>query len=908
MSVTRQLIPAPEENRPPSWATRFLHWYCREDLVEEIEGDIREIYEATAAEKGAHWAGWQYAWHVLRFCQPFAWKRRNNKDYQYSQNSTAMLKNYIVVAYRSLLKKLGYSLVNIFGLSAGIAVCLLIVIFVQYELSYDSFQKDNVYRIALNRVYPEREVNYSFIPHSIGPQLMVDFPEVTNVARMLAAGGPVVIRYGENFFYEEKILFADSSVFEVIHVPLVEGDPKTALKEPNSIVLTESTVKKYFGDKNPIGETMETAQGNFIVRAIAKDYPANSHLEFDFLVSLSTFPFMAQPQWIGFDAITYIELRPGTDPERFEANFPEFVKKYAAGPIQQRNGISYDEYIAAGNGYNYSLQPIRDIHLHSHLEGEIKANGNITYVYIFISAAVFILLIACINFMNLSTARSTERAKEVGIRKVLGSVRKQLVYQFITESVLITLTSSVIALIVIVFALPFFAEVSNRALSLNFLLEPVTIVVMLLMIFAIGFLAGIYPAFVLSSFQPASVLKGKMQTSKYGVILRNGLVVFQFAISITLISCTIVIFNQMNFLMNKSLGYDKEHVVVIESAFNINQDNFQVQNPDPLQIRSRFETFQNEILQVPGVRNAAYTSAMPGDLLPGFIVRVPGAGEKESLVARGVAVNHTFFETMQIELLDGRLFSKDFNDSLSMILAESTVKKLGITDPIGKKIINVNGGGNDVTYTIVGVVNDFHLQSLHVGVEPLALVSAYGPGGFVNKMTVKVDPQRMEAALSGMEENWNRFARNTPFRYYFLDENLKRFYDSEKTSGDIFTIFTSLAIVIACIGLFGLAAYTAGQKRKEIGVRKVMGASVFSIMVLLSKDFTKLILLAVLVSVPVAWVGMSRWLDNFAYRVDISLWTFVIAALAAVLIGWITVSYQSFTAASVNPVKSLRTE
>ncbi len=908
MGALKPSIPTPNQQKPPVWATRFLHWYCREELVEEIEGDIREIYEETALEKGKLLAKWQYVWHVMRFCQPFAWKRKKDKDYQYTLNSKAMLKNYIIIAYRSLLKKLGYSLVNIFGLSVGITVCLLIVIFVQYELSYDKFQKDDIYRIALKRVYPEREVNYAFIPHSIGPQLKEDFPEVIGVARMLAAGGPVVIRYKDNYFYEENILFADSTVFDLLHIPLAEGDPETALKEPNSMVLNERMVKKYFGDKNPIGETMETAQGNFIVRAIAKDYPANSHLEFDFLVSLSTFAFFAQPQWIGFDAITYLELRPGTNPKALEANFPEFVKKYAAGPIQQRNGISYDEYIAAGNGYIYSLQNVKDIHLHSNLEGEIKPNGNITYVYIFISAAIFILLIACINFMNLATARSTERAKEVGIRKVLGSIRQQLIYQFITESVMITVISAIIAFIFLVLVLPVFSTISNRDLTLDFLLQPLTIGIMVLLVFIIGFLAGVYPAFVLSSFQPASVLKGKMQTSKYGVLLRNGLVVFQFAISITLISCTIVIFNQMNFLMNKSLGYDKEGVVVIESAFTVNNDNFQTENPDPAQIKSRFETFQNEMLKVEGVKNAAYTSAMPGDLLPGFIVRVPGSGEKESLVARGVGVNETFFQTMNIELLEGRLFSKDFNDSLSMILTESTIAKLGLTDPIGKKIINVNGGDDDVTYTIVGVVSDFHLQSLHVGMEPLALISVYGPGGFVNKMTVKIDQSKMQAALDGMEDNWNRFARNTPFRYYFLDENLKRFYDSEKTSGDMFTIFTSLAILIACIGLFGLAAYTAGQKRKEIGVRKVMGASVFSIMFLLSKDFTKLILVAVLVSVPVAWLGMNQWLDNFAYRIDISVWTFFIAAVIAVIIGWITVSYQSFTAASVNPVKSLRTE
>ncbi len=894
---------------PPAWATRFLHWYCKEELAEEIEGDIREIFEETLAEKNSWTASIQYIWHVVRFCQPFTWKKRNNKYSQTQFNNWTMLKNYIVIAYRSLLKKVGYSLVNIFGLAVGITVCLLIVVFVQYELSFDTFQKDDVYRIALKRVYPERSVDYAFIPHSIGPQLTQDFPEVLQNTFLFQAGQPVIIRYQDNYFYEEHVVFADSNVFDVLEIPLVEGDPTTALKDPNSLIITQSIAKKYFGEESPMGKSMETAQGDFVVRGIAKDYPVNSHLAFDFIGSAVTFPFLSQPQWIGFDVITYLRLRPGADPQVLEKQFPEFVKKYAAGPVQQRNGISYDEYVAAGNGYIYSLQPIKDIYLHSNLEGEIKPNGNITYVYIFISSAIFILLIACINFMNLSTARSTERAKEVGIRKVLGSIRSQLIGQFITESVLLTVVSFIVAIIVLVFILPTFSTISNRALTLDFLLQPGTIAVMVATILAIGFLAGVYPAFVLSSFQPAAVLKGKMQTSKYGVLLRNGLVVFQFAISIALISCTIIIFNQMSYMLNKSLGYNKDHVVVIESAFNINSANFQNPNPDIQQIRSRYETFENEIKKIPGIKNAAFTSAMPGDLLPGFIVRVPGSGEKESMVARGLSVDESFFDTMEIELLEGRLFSREFNDSLSMILAESTIAKLGIEDPIGKKIVNVNDGGDtDITYTIIGVVKDFHLQSLHVGLEPMAIIHTSSANAFISKMVARIDPAQTKEVLAGIDGTWNEFTKDTPLRYYYLDQNLKEFYDAEKTSGDMFTIFTTLAIMIACIGLFGLAAYTAGQKRKEIGVRKVMGASIFNIVFLLSKDFTKLILIAVLVAVPLAWWGMDKWLDNFAYRIDIGIWTFVVAAFTAVVIGWLTVSYQSLTAASVNPIKSLRTE
>jgi putative ABC transport system permease protein len=821
-----------------------------------------------------------------------------------------MIRNYLTIALRSLQKKLGFTLVNVIGLSVGLTVCLLIVIFVQYEFSYDKFQKDDIYRIALNRIYPERNVKYAIIPHSIAPQMVIDFPEVLASTCIVTAGAPVVFRAKDNYFFEEKVLFADTNVFKVLNIPLVQGDPETALRENNTVVISERTAKKYFGESSAMGQTFETDFGNFIVTGIAKDYPSNSHFEFDFLGSVRSFGnFIDQPNFVGFDVLSYIKLAPGANPNQLEEKIPNFIKQYAAGAIQQRNGISYDEYVAAGNGYIYTLQAIEDIHLNSNLEGEIKPNGNITYVYIFISAAFFIMLIATINFMNLATARSTERAKEVGIRKVLGSVRQQLIYQFIVESVLITLISGVVAAVLLYFTLPLFADISNSELSLMTLITPVNTSLIVLGLLLIGFLAGIYPAFVLSSFKPVEVLKGKMQNSKHGVFLRNGLVVFQFTISITLIACTIIIFDQMNFLVNRSMGFDEEDVVVIENVFTINADNFNAENPDIQQIRSRLNTLHNEMKSVAGVRAAAYTSAMPGDQLPGYIIRVSGSGEKESLVARSVVVDDNFLTTMNLKLLEGRFFSKDFNDTLSMVLTAATVKKLGLVDPIGKQIINVNDGADDdINYTIVGVVDDFHLQSLHVEAEPLALLSLDGAVGGANKLVLKVDPSQLSATLSGLENNWNKFSKKTPFRYYFLDEDLLHFYDSESTSGKMFGVFTLLAILIACSGLLGLAAYAASQRKKEIGVRKVMGASVLNIVVLLSSDFTKLILIATFIAIPLAWYGMSRWLENFAYRVDISVWSFVFAALSALLIGWLTVSYQSFTAARANPVTTLRSE
>ena len=808
-----------------------------------------------------------------------------------------MLKNYILASWRSLNKKLGFTLINIIGLAMGMATCLVIFLYVSYDLSYDEFQREDLYRLELNRVYPEREVDYAFIPHSISPQMVEDFPEVVNQTRFLPAFGPLVLQYGDDYFTEERVLFTDSTFLQVINVPLLQGDPETALDDIDAIIVTEEIADKLFGNEEALGQTIIFANNSLKVTGVAKNYPKNSHLQFDYLIPFHRFPFINQKNWTAFSVHSYIQLAEGSDEHAFEEKIPSLIKQYADDEIRARNGISYDEYVEAGNGYNYSLRAIQDIHLHSNLEGEIKAHGNITYIYIFSIVAIFILLIATINFMNLSTARSTERAKEVGVRKVLGSEKRQLVGQFLTESIIITSISAIVTLGITFLALPFFNDIAGRPLSLMQIATPINISMFILIILIIGLLAGLYPAVFIAGFSPLNVLKGKLKTSKTGVQLRNVLVVVQFAISIALISSTMLVFDQMGFLLRKNLGFNKDQVLVVENAFALNNAADGVN-------WERFETFKNQVNNIPDIQSTAFTSAMPGDILPGYLIRVPG-GSKESMMTRNMNFDEDMIEAMDIQLSEGRFFAKGREDSLSIVLNKSAIDKLGIIDPIGKKVIHVE---ENEELTIIGVVEDFHFQSLHVALEPVSITSTQGRNQFVNKMVVRLDGRAGQSALNDVESKWQEFVSDSPFQSYFLDKDLEEFYEAEKSTGQIFGIFTFLAILIACIGLLGLSAYVINQKVKEIGVRKVLGATVPSIILWLATDFAKLVLVAAFIAIPASYYWISGWLENFAYAVDLNWAVFVIAGVAALLIAFATISFQSIKAATANPVKSLRNE
>ncbi|MBC7891362.1 MAG: FtsX-like permease family protein, partial [Sphingobacteriaceae bacterium] len=626
------------------------------------------------------------------------------------------------------------------------------------------------------------------------------------------------------------------------------------------------------------------------------DVPRNSHLTFDFLASAKGFPFAQETNFISFSAHTYVMLRPGTAPEAVQTHLPTLVEKYAAGPVQRNFGVSYREYLRAGNGYFYFLQPLHGIHLDSHLEAELRPNGSRTLVYVFSIIAAFVLLIACINFMNLATARSGERAKEVGIRKTLGSTKRQLAGQFLTESVLQSLAGFVVALGLVLLVLPAFNSVSGKALSTGPFLNGGAILLLLGLAVVVGLFAGAYPAGVLSAFEPIRVLKGRFSSTRQGQVLRNGLVVFQFSISILLIISTIVVFSQLNYIQSKELGFQKGQLVTIQNAGFLGP---------------KTEAFKRELEGISGVKQVGSTSSTPGT--PNFFgmtLRKPG--QNESLTGRGSVVDDQYLQTLGATMAQGRAFSRAFNDSLSIILNEEAVHKLGLKAPIGKTVLTPDRfgrpGTDEVAYTVIGVVKNFHFTSLHERIAPLFIINERWFNRQNNQLVLRIESPNPQAILAQTGRIWKSYLPEQPFRYSFLDSEWRALYHSEQASQQIFGVFSLLAIFIACMGLLGLAMYIIQQRTKEIGIRKVLGATTLSIVSLLSKDFLKLVLIALVLASPLAWWAMNRWLQDFAYRIAMPWWAFAVAGLLAVAIAFMTVSYQSVKAALMDPVKSLKSE
>ena len=809
-----------------------------------------------------------------------------------------MIKNYLKIAFRSLIKNKAYTIINILGLAFGLGCCIMILLYVQDETSYDEFYEngDDIYRMVLERKYPDHSTNYAIIPDGFSAVVPEEIPEVKQSTRLLGFPGfSNIVKYEDKIFEEYYMFSADSNFFSVLDFELIQGDPKEVLLNPNTMILTETTARKYFGDENPVGKTIEVNNNPTEIVGVMQDVPENSHIKFDFLSSTTNFGFLNNPNYISFSSYTYLELEDGADPAVVESKMHDVVEKYASGQIEQRLGMSFAEYQEAGNGYIYSLQPIGDIHLTSNMDAEIKPNGNIMYVYIFISIAGFILLIAGINFVNLATAKSAERAKEVGLRKVMGSDRLHLVFQFLTESTFITFVSLFLGVAFIQLALPFFNELAGKTLELGLFTNQLTIPALFLFVLLVGVLAGLYPAFYISSLQPVEVVKGKFKSQSKGKWLRNGLVVFQFAISMILISGTLVVYNQMEYMQTKRLGFEKENVLVLERLGSLD-------NP---------EQFKNAVLNIPSVSEAAGTSAMPGTgYFFGAQFRAPG--NPEVLTTKSIAVDDLYLETMGIELAEGRTFSEDYNDTLNVILNKVAVDAFGLENPIGATVMHSSndqqGNPISVSYTVIGIVDDFNFESLRTTVTPLAIFSSESNNGGVFNLAVRFTSTNIPETVAQVESLWKDYAPGEPFLYSFLDNDLDMMYEAEAVSGKLLAFFSILAIIIACVGLFGLAAYMAYQRTKEIGVRKVLGASTTGIVLLLSKEFTKLVGVAFVLAVPVAYFLMKNWLGNFAYQTELSVWTFILSGILALMVALLTVSWQSIKAALTNPVDSLKTE
>ncbi len=819
-----------------------------------------------------------------------------------------MFKNYFKVAIRNLMKRKTYTLINVLGLATGMAVCLLIILFIQSELSYDNFQQraDQIFRVALERRYPGRSTSYAIIPLSIGESIKKEYPEVLESTRLFDIVGNTFffLRIGDKVFEEKKVLAADSNFFRVFTGDFIAGNPGDALMKPNSVIINESTAKRLYGSAaNAYGKSFESEpnpqiNNHFIITGIIKDWPDNTHFSFDMLISVSTFPFSKIPNYTGFFPYTYLLLNKNASPQALEAKFPHIIQKYVSPEIEKNFSQSWEQFQKAGNGYHYYLQPLKKIHLTSDLEAELRPNGSLQTVYIFGVIAVFILVIACINFINLSTARSIERAREVGIRKTFGSRRQSLILQFLVESIILSVISMLIATGLIILLLPSFNTLSGKTLTIINFLDPSYIIMLSGLTILIGLLAGLYPAFLLSSFKPVMVLKGRFKSNRSGLALRNGLVIFQFSISVILIICTIIVNRQMNYMLGDKLGFKKDHIIIIDRA-----DLLDKQTP----------AFKNELLKIPGVETISSTSSLPG-VQNFFGTTFQQIGSKESLTGRGLIADDEYQHVLNLQLTQGRFFSKEYaTDSLAVVLNEKAVQELGLKQPIGARLItpdpNFNApDGSFYTYTVVGVLKDFHYQSLHQQITPLIITNAAKFGGVMGLMTVRVKGDNFKTSLSAIEKTWQRFAEQHPFHYDFLDQTLAAQYHAEQTTQSIFTTFSTLAIFIACLGLLGLAAYTTQQRTREISIRKVLGADIRNIISMLTKDFLKLVAVAAIVAFPLAWWAMNQWLQNFAYRVSIGWWVFAVSAMIAALIALFTISFQAIKAAIANPVKALRSE
>lgn len=805
-----------------------------------------------------------------------------------------MLQNYLLSTLRNLTKRKGFSILNILGLSIGLAASLLILQYVKDELSFDNFHAngESIYRVKYD-YYKDgaRVFECATAFNNIGPTLKADYPEVENICRLFLRYGGGIVQYEDISMKETNVFIADQSFLEMFSYPMVAGDIRTALKEPNTAVVEEATAKKYFGDQNPIGKRIRFgSQEEYEIRGVIKS-PENSHLKFTFLFSYKTYPLLYpgmtardwEEGWGWYDFYTYVQLKPGTDPALLNSKFPELVKKLGREGDVDR--------------FKFSLQHMPEIHLYSNLLQEARVNGNGESVYFLMVIALFILVIAWVNYVNLSTARAVERAKEVGVRKSIGAARVQLAFQFIAEAFVINVIAVLVGIALLNVSIPFFNTISGKALTSSILVDP-TFWYAVTGLYIVGScFSGLYPAIVLSSYKPALVLKGPMKGSRQGLFLRKGLVVFQFVSSVALIAGTLIVYQQLNFMQNRELGIDINQMLVINAPGVVqNRDMYPAQ----------FNSFKNEMLGHPSVKKMTGSSEIPGNLIYWTVgsKRVGLDQEVGRTVMYRVGVDHDFFSTYGNEVLAGRLFVPEYAaDSSNVILNQKAVDVLGFKNP-EDAIGGLVAFGRD-TLTVVGVVKNFHQEGLKNDFRPTAFHPTQNDQAYY---TLKIETKDLPQTLAYAKEKYSQLFPGNPFDYFFLDTFFNRQYKTDQQFGQVFGFFALLAIFVASLGLFGLASFTASQRTKEIGIRKVMGSTVPNIFLLLSRDFLKLVVLANIIAIPLVWMLMDNWLDTFAFRIHIGVWIFLMSAAITTFIALITISYQSISAAIANPVKSLRYE
>ena len=878
---------------PPHRALKFLRWFCREDYIDEIEGDLIELYEHQHEESPAK-AQCKFFWNVVRHFRPAYIK--SFKVFS-PQNTTAMFNNYAKITLRLFARNKLISAINVLGLALALTGSLLIAIFIQDELSYDDYHAnaDHIYRVTRNFLSPDgtENLHLGVVAPPFGPLLKNDFPDIAEVARTwgfdismnpVEEDGSVKENiYIENFFY------AEPSVFKIFSIPILAGDTKTPLEDPYTMMISDASAEKYFGTLDVVGKQLKAGEVFFKIVGVYKSFPDQSHWHPDVLVAFSTLNDehvygrqRLENSWSSNTFGTYILVNDQFDPKQTEEQFPAFLDKHMG---QTGNPEQPSDWT------NLFLQPLTSIHLHSQLDHEIEANGNINHGYIMGVIGIFLLLIACFNFINLSTARATTRGKEVGLRKVLGAFQKQLITQHLSESIFTASLAFLLAIFMISLSIPWFNDFTGKSIQLPDYVTLTNIFIILGAMILVGIMAGFYPALVISRFTPALSLKGQDGSGKGNKGIRRILVVVQFTISIIMIIVTFIVYQQLSFLNERELGYVKDQIVTI--YYND-------------AIAERYETFYHELTKAPFIKNAGRSSLVPTERLTamqGTSVQQGDSLVATDIVMKDVRIDHEFFNTYQISLVSGRNFSKDIksDDSLGFIINETAARMAGWTHEEAVGQVLKNGA---VKGTVIGVVKDFHFESLHESIVPVVF---HGQHMF-NNVSVLVSASEMQEALAHIEAVWKEFVPHQPFAYSFLSDRYRRLYDSEQRQSELFMIFAGLAIFIAAMGLFGLATFNTLQRLKEVSIRKVLGASIPSLLRLLSQEILLLIFLANLIAWPIAWYFMREWLNGFAYRIEMAWWMFALAGLFAVAVALCTIISQSIKAALVNPADTLRNE
>ncbi len=878
----------PYNQEPPRWALKLLKLYCKPRMHEIIEGDVYELFYKRIEKEGLSQARRRFGWDVMRF---FRLQYIKGLEDIKSLNNIAMFKNYFKVSVRSLLRHKFYSFINIAGLSLGLAACLLIAMFINHEMSYDKFHQDSerLYRIVNNQTG-------GWTPPRLGIQAKLDFPAIEEIVRIQ---GPFsqTFNLDGTIYREERGFNADSTFHKVFSIDFLEGNPDKALTEPNSVVLTKSLADKYFPGKSAYGQLIKLDGESSKVTGVIADPPKNTHFYYSYINSFEHAPWVTVGNWTGNNYFTYAKLAKGTDVAALEAEFPDFKRRHAGEEmLKWTEYSSYDELLANAKYVpTFTLKPVTALHLHYPWLA-LGSNGDINNVYTFMAVAVFILLIACINFMNLSTARSAARSKEVGMRKVLGSLRGNLINQFLVESMIVSLVAMLLALGIAVLSIRGFNDLANRSFELSDLLAPATLLYLLALVVVVGLIAGCYPAFYLSGFKPIKALKGEIKSGSGNAFLRKGLVAFQFAISILLIISTVVVYSQLQFMSQQKLGFQPEQVMLIKNGDRLERN---------------FDSFRNKVKAMPAVESFAMSDRYFSGGISNYGYRtVENAPRSVNLM--NMFVSAEFGETLDLELIEGRYFNKDFmSDSMTVLVNEQTAKWLGWEDVVGRKLSR--GVGRD--FTIIGIVRDFHYTSLRREIEPMVLRNVNDRGWInradewwgANYLSVKINGD-IRQTVTAIEGAWTQAVPDEPFNYTFMDDSFAALYEEERRFGSLFTASSGLAIVIACLGLFALAAFTLERRFKEIAIRKVLGATVKSLSLLILSDFTKLVAIGAIIAIPVGYYLMNEWLSEFAYQLTIGPLLLIIPAIVVAVIAWLTVGFQSVKTALGNPVKALRSE